>query len=220
MVCSLSQRVRVITAVAGHILTCAVALVLPAIFYKYLINNAEYDATVNIAHHTTLISRGVAIMSLIAYMIYIVYQTVSHDGLLHEIYETDEHKDKDRHEELQKPKLTLTEVVLALLISLACVALLAIFLVENIEFIVEHGVSDAFVGLILIPLVEKIAGMYIQCFAPSDSLTLSQSISLPSMRPMTTKSTWLLPTSWAPLSRRRCSTHPLLYWSAGVSRLR
>jgi Ca2+:H+ antiporter len=44
---------------------------------------------------------------------------------------------------------------------LACVALIAIFLVEQIPYIVEHGhVSDAFVGLILVPLVEKIAGMY------------------------------------------------------------
>jgi calcium/proton exchanger cax len=220
MVCFSFQRVSVASAVVQFILTCTVALVLPAVFYKYLINNAEYDPNVDISHHTTLISRGVAIMSLIAYMIYILYQTVSHDGLLHEIYEADEHKDKDRHEELQKAKLTLTEVVLALLISLACVALLAIFLVQNIEFIVEHGVSDAFVGLILIPLVEKIAGMCIPCPALIDSLTIPQSISWPSMRPMTTRSTWLLPTSWAPLSRRHSSTHLSSFWSAGVLRLR
>jgi Ca2+:H+ antiporter len=52
----------------------------------------------------------------------------------------------------------LTEVVVALLLSLACVSLIAIFLVEQIPYIVERGVSDAFVGLILVPLVEKIAG--------------------------------------------------------------
>jgi Ca2+:H+ antiporter len=138
-----------------------VALVLPAVFYKYLANNVDYAATpTGIAHQTVNISRAVAIISLIGYIIYIGYQTISHDGLLHEIYEADEHKDNDRHEELAMKKLTLTEVIVALLISLACVALIAIFLVEQIPFIIERGVSDAFVGLILIPLVEKIAGMY------------------------------------------------------------
>jgi Ca2+:H+ antiporter len=136
-----------------------VALVLPAVFYKYLANNVDYTSDAGmIAYNTLKISRGVAIISLVGYLIYLYYQTISHDGLLHEIYEADDHKDKDRHEELAKPKLTLTEVVVALLLSLACVSLIAIFLVEQIPYIVERGVSDAFVGLILVPLVEKIAG--------------------------------------------------------------
>lgn len=135
-------------------------MVLPAVFYKYLYNNTEYQATGALINYNTIkVSRGVAIISLIGFCIYLFYQTVSHDGLLHEIYEADDHKDKDRHEELAKPKLTLIEVIVGVLISLACVALLAIFLVEQIEFVIEHGVSDAFVGLILVPLVEKLAGM-------------------------------------------------------------
>ncbi|KAH7062924.1 hypothetical protein BKA63DRAFT_526741 [Paraphoma chrysanthemicola] len=142
----------------GLLLVAAMALVLPAVFYKYLANNIEYDLTAtSIAYQTVKISRAVAIISIVGYLIYLYYQTVSHDGLLHEIYEADDHKDNDRHEELAKPKLTLTEVIVALLISLACVSLIAIFLVEQIPYIVERGVSDAFVGLILIPLVEKIA---------------------------------------------------------------
>jgi Ca2+:H+ antiporter len=137
-----------------------VGLVLPAVFYKSLINNADFEIVPGmIEHNAVLISRGVAIISLVGYLIYIGYQTVSHDGLLHEIYEADEHKDNDRHEELAKPKLTLTEVVVALAIALACVSLIAVSLVQQIPYIVERGVKDAFVGLILIPLVEKIAGM-------------------------------------------------------------
>ena len=73
----------------------------------------------------------------------------------------DEHMDKDRHEELAKEKFTLLEALLAMVISLACVSLIAIFLVQEIPYMVEErGVSDAFVGLILVPLVEKIAGMF------------------------------------------------------------
>lgn len=110
-----------------------------------------------VTYNTLKLSRGVAIISIIGYLIYVAYQTVSHDGLFHEIYEADDHKDKDRHEELAKPKLTLTEVVFALLIALTCVSLIAVFLVLEIPAIVERGVSDAFIGLILVPLVEKIA---------------------------------------------------------------
>ena len=152
-------------------LTYTVALVLPAVFAKYLMNNTEYVfPTANfVEHNTTRISQGVAIISIVGYLIYVAYQTISHDGLFHEIYEADEHKDLDRHEELKKPKLTLTEAFVALIISLACVSLIAIFLVEQIEFMVlEHGVSDAFIGLILIPLVEKIAGTFVStCMEPT-----------------------------------------------------
>lgn len=142
---------------------CTVALVLPAVFAKYLTGNTEYEITdsMMISHRTVRISQGVAIISLIGYLIYVAYQTISHDGLFHEIYEADEHKDLDRHEELAKPKLTLTEAFVALVISLACVSLIAIFLVLEIPYMVEERhVSDAFVGLILVPLVEKIAGMF------------------------------------------------------------
>ncbi|EMD64684.1 hypothetical protein COCSADRAFT_140739 [Bipolaris sorokiniana ND90Pr] len=142
---------------SGLMLVAAMALVLPAVFYSYLNQNPDYESNVDIAYNTRLISRGVAIISIVGYLIYIVFQTVSHDGLLHEIYEEDDAKDKDRHKELKKPKLTLIEVLVALVISLACVSLVAIALVQEIPYIVERGVSDAFVGLILIPLVEKIA---------------------------------------------------------------
>jgi len=127
------------------------------------LGNTEYQipSPTFVLDNATKISRGVAIISIVGYLIYVVYQTVSHDGLFHEIYEADEHKDLDRHEELKKPKFTLTEAFVALFISLACVSLIAIFLVQEIPFMVEERhVSDAFVGLILIPLVEKIAGMF------------------------------------------------------------
>ncbi|KAH9883158.1 hypothetical protein J1614_000014 [Plenodomus biglobosus] len=142
----------------GLMLVASMALILPAVFYKYLHNNTDYDSTPEgIAHDTLLISRGVAIMSIVGYLVYLGYQTLSHDGLFHEIYEADDHKDVDRHKELAKPKLTLIEVVVALFISLACVSLIAVFLVLEIPAIVERGVSDAFMGLILVPLVEKFA---------------------------------------------------------------
>lgn len=43
------------------------------------------------------------------------------------------------------------------MLSLAIVTLLAVFLVERIEDVVEAGIPDQFLGLILLPLVEKAA---------------------------------------------------------------
>ena len=82
----------------------------------------------------------------------------THHGIYDAILEADEDRDMDRHEDLTKAKLTFTECVIALTVSIALVTLIAIALVEEIRPIVEHhNVSEAFMGLILVPLVEKAA---------------------------------------------------------------
>ncbi len=54
--------------------------------------------------------------------------------------------------------LTFTECVVALVFAVTLVTFIVISLVEGIEDFVEtHGISDSFVGLILVPLVEKFA---------------------------------------------------------------
>jgi Ca2+:H+ antiporter len=73
------------------------------------------------------------------------------------VLEADEHRDLDRASDLAKPKFTLTECTISLVLSLALVTLLAVFLVERIEDVVEAGIPDQFLGLILLPLVEKAA---------------------------------------------------------------
>jgi Ca2+:H+ antiporter len=89
------------------------------------------------------------------------FQAKSHHGLYDDIFEADEHKDADRHKDLAKEKLTFTECIVALSIAIACVSMIAVFLVEQIHYLVEERhVKDAFVGLILLPLVEKAAGRY------------------------------------------------------------
>ena len=68
----------------------------------------------------------------------------THHGLYEDIYEHDEHRDADRHKDLAKDKLTFTECILGLLIGLTCVSLSAVFLVEQIEWIVhERHIRDA-----------------------------------------------------------------------------
>lgn len=88
---------------------------------------------------------------------FIFYNARSQHSIFDEVLEADEHRDLDHHEDVAKPKFTMTECLVAITFSLAIVTLLAVFLVERIEDVVESGVPDQFLGLILLPLVEKAA---------------------------------------------------------------
>jgi Ca2+:H+ antiporter len=169
----------------------AVGLVLPTVYYHA--NNGRTDVKINspteIADETVKISRAVAIILLFGYLVWVFYQTKTHDGLYGDIFEQDEMKDADRDRDLKKAKLTMTEAILGIVIALACVSLIAVFLVHEIPFIVEERhISDAFVGLILIPLVEKIAGklrrnsLYMASFANAEQNTSPLSTKLGTIR--------------------------------------
>jgi Ca2+:H+ antiporter len=104
------------------------------------------------------ISYAVAILLLLSYVVFIWFQTASHHGLFTAMLEYDEERDHDRAKDMRKDKLTLTECIVALAVSVALVTLIAYALVQEIPYIIEeHGLTDPFVGLILVPLVEKAA---------------------------------------------------------------
>jgi Ca2+:H+ antiporter len=106
----------------------------------------------------TNLSRVAAIFLLIAYLIFVWFQAHTHNGIFDAILEGDEHKDKDRHIDLVKDKLTFTECIVALAVSVTLVTIIAIGLVQEIPSIVEsRHVSESFMGLILVPVVEKAA---------------------------------------------------------------
>lgn len=86
-----------------------------------------------------------------------VFNLHSHNSIFDDILELDEAQDEDRHKELKRAKLTFAECLLAIAVALTCVSMSAVFLVQEIEHIVARGVSDNFLGLILVPLVEKAA---------------------------------------------------------------
>jgi len=95
---------------------------------------------------------------MVSYLIYIFFQARTHHGIYDAIFVADEARDADKHRERVHHRLTFTECVLALSIAIALVTIIAIALVDQIHFLVEERhVSDAFVGLILVPLVEKAA---------------------------------------------------------------
>ncbi|KAF2098448.1 putative vacuolar cation/proton exchanger 2 [Rhizodiscina lignyota] len=142
---------------SGLMLVAGMGLVIPSAFSAALRNDADFDTT-HLGNEVLKISRATAIMLLVAFLVYVFFQMRSHHGIYDELLEIDEQNDEDRHKDLAKAKLTFTECVLALVLALTFVALIADFLVNEIEWLVnERNVPDAFMGLILVPIVEKAA---------------------------------------------------------------
>ncbi|KAI2625178.1 Ca2+ transporter [Xylaria nigripes] len=142
----------------GLLLMAGLGLAVPTIF-----NNSKTAAAYGISEaeltfKTTQLSRIVAVLLLVSYVVFVWFQMRTHHGIYDAIFEHDEERDADGHKDEAKPKLTLTECVFTLAASVALVTLIALALVREIEPLVEATtISDPFVGLILVPLVEKAA---------------------------------------------------------------
>ncbi|KAF5002412.1 hypothetical protein FGRMN_424 [Fusarium graminum] len=152
----------------GLLLVAAFGLLIPSAFYSALKAEVVPDFPgFRVLHEKftegklqddiLYISRATSVALMIAFFLFIWYQASSRHSIFDEVIEMDEHRDADREADMEKPKFTMTETVVALLIALVFVTALLIFLVEEIEHVVESGVPDQFLGLILLPLVEKAA---------------------------------------------------------------
>ena len=145
---------------SGIMLVASFALLIPAAFWGSIqnlaTNSPNYSveqlqtATLGISHYTSIIL-------IVTFAIYLVYCGFSAHTIFDAVLAEDERNDKDRHRDLAKKKYTMTEAILACVISIACLGMCLVFLVEELHYIVEEGVPDAFLGFILLPLVEKFA---------------------------------------------------------------
>ncbi|KAK3723764.1 hypothetical protein LTR37_001645 [Vermiconidia calcicola] len=147
---------------SGLLLVAAFGLLIPSAFYSALksetVKALSEDFTTGKLHHDIVrISQMTSIVLMIAFVLYVVYCCTSAHSIFDEVIEMDEHGDLDHAEDMKKPKLTMTETFVALGLSIAIVIVLLIILVNQIEHVVESGVPDQFLGLILLPLVEKAA---------------------------------------------------------------
>jgi Ca2+:H+ antiporter len=59
---------------------------------------------------------------------YVWFQMHTHHSIYEEVLEKDNQRDHDRHNQLKKAKLTMTECIVALTIALTCVSFHAVFL--------------------------------------------------------------------------------------------
>ncbi|KAK1778598.1 hypothetical protein QBC45DRAFT_451539 [Copromyces sp. CBS 386.78] len=140
---------------SGLLLTAGFGLAVPTAFFNALYG--RYD-TEELKRKTLEISRSTAVLLIIAYLVYVYFQMRTHHGIYDAIFEADAERDDDKHKELRSHRLTMIESIIALAVGIALVTIIAITLVAKIHFVVEkRGISDAFVGLIMIPLVEKAA---------------------------------------------------------------
>ena len=145
---------------SGLLLVAAFGLLIPSAFYSALKSEAVHAlkfTTGKLQHDILKISQITSIVLIIAFVLYVVYCCTSAHSIFDAVIEMDEHGDLDHAEDMRKMKLTMTETFIALGISIALVAWLLVILVEQIENVVESGVPDQFLGLILLPLVEKAA---------------------------------------------------------------
>ncbi|KAM3511682.1 hypothetical protein MY11210_004699 [Beauveria gryllotalpidicola] len=141
---------------SGLLLMAGVILAVPTVFRKGLLSmgipNEEIDSS------TLHISRIISVLLIIAYLVYTYFQARTHHGIYDAIFEGDEHREGNNRKSAPAEMLTMTECIIALAVSISLVTLLVIGLVDQIGPVIEHSrVSDAFMGLILIPLVEKFA---------------------------------------------------------------
>jgi Ca2+:H+ antiporter len=116
--------------------------------------------TEELKSRTLDISRSTAVLLMVAYLIFIYFQSRTHHGIYDAIFEEDKAggRNPNRHREKVQGNLTLIECLIALSTAIALVAVISIALVDQIHFMVEErGISDAFMGLLLVPLVEKAA---------------------------------------------------------------
>jgi Ca2+:H+ antiporter len=121
-----------------------VALVLPSILNAAKKIDPETGLDNELGNKLLKLSRGTAVILLVAYGIYVWFQIRSHHGLYDEILQADSAKDTDRHKDLYKAKLTMTESLVAIVIAVTSVSFMAIFLVDEIEYLVdERGLKDA-----------------------------------------------------------------------------
>ncbi|KAK6523150.1 hypothetical protein TWF694_006045 [Orbilia ellipsospora] len=152
----------------GLLLVAGFGLLIPSAFYSALKGSTVPDIDLSflkepkytdkrLQHDVLKISQSTSVLLMIAFVIYIWFNARSNHSIFDEVIESDEHRDLDRGSDADKPKFTFTECIVALTAAIALVTLFAIMLVEQIENVVEAGIPDQFLGLILLPLVEKAA---------------------------------------------------------------
>ena len=126
---------------------------------------ADVDKKANIE----LLSHGTAIILLVLYVLYLLFQLRTHSDLFDEEQEAHGNGDvdgetADEAQEKEEPILSPWAAAVALVIITIGVAVCAEYLVDSIDSIVETAhISRTFIGLILLPIVGNAAEHVTAC---------------------------------------------------------
>ncbi|PSS13074.1 hypothetical protein M430DRAFT_20984 [Amorphotheca resinae ATCC 22711] len=122
------------------------SLIIPATLFTVL-KNSSMDTDGNIL----VLSRGTAIILLVLYILYLVFQLRTHANL----FDAENQLEDGEEEEPSMGPLPATLVLVAVTIT---VAICAEYLVDSIDALVETAhISKTFVGLVLLPIVGNAA---------------------------------------------------------------
>lgn len=133
------------------------ALIIPATLYTTISEHSKDGGVKDDDPNIQLLSRGTAVILLLLYVLYIVFQLFTH----HEFF-TDAEAQGEEPEEEDGPKegdtLPPIPAVVALVVVTVFISFCADYLVDSIDAIVESAhISRTFIGLILIPIVGNAA---------------------------------------------------------------
>ncbi|CAH0052796.1 unnamed protein product [Clonostachys solani] len=130
------------------------SLIIPAALYGVLAQVSDgKDGKMDKDASILQLSRGTAIILLILYVLYLVFQLRTHSNLF-----DPEDQPTEGDEEPEEPALGPVAAGAVLVATTVLVAICAEFLVGSIDSLVETaGISKAFIGLILIPIVGNAA---------------------------------------------------------------
>ncbi|KJZ78458.1 Vacuolar calcium ion transporter [Hirsutella minnesotensis 3608] len=126
------------------------SLVIPAALYGVLDQRGSNEKESSVL----VLSRGTAIILLVLYALYLVFQLRTHSNL----FDAESQATDDEEEEAEEPCMGAIAAASVLVIVTVLVSICADYLVGSIDDIVESAhISKAFIGLILIPIVGNAA---------------------------------------------------------------
>ncbi|KAI0996150.1 Vacuolar calcium ion transporter [Podosphaera aphanis] len=140
-----------VASTMSSLMTLAAAtMIIPATLYVALAQSSE-DSEETIQ----LLSHGTAIILLLLYLLYLVFQLRTHASIFDAETESAAEPEEDEAEE---PHMGAWAAAIVLLIVTIAVSICAEYLVDSIDSIVESmHISKTFIGLILIPIVGNAA---------------------------------------------------------------
>ena len=129
------------------------SLIIPATLYAALASSES-----NSEKTLLILSRGTAVILLILYVMYLVFQLRTHSDLFDERPDQEENGDADATEQEEVHILSPWAAGVALVVITIAVAVCAEYLVDSIDSIVKTAhISKTFIGLILLPIVGNAA---------------------------------------------------------------
>ncbi|KFX95633.1 hypothetical protein V490_03749 [Pseudogymnoascus sp. VKM F-3557] len=139
------------STMSSLLILASAALIIPATLFTVLSGSStDTEKTM------LMLSHGTAIILLILYVLYLVFQLRTHAGLFNAEHEAGTDTDEDHNPE--EPQMGPLAATIVLIATTLLVAFCAEYLVDSIDALVEKvNISKTFIGLILLPIVGNAA---------------------------------------------------------------